>query len=175
MLELEIRKLLAADQEAAIGKIYDYLGEELFYYMSGMTGSSHDAEELLNELFIKIVDNRFKIAKSKYLKSYLYKMAGNIARDRIRQNRKRIKVLEDFSLFIKLSENTEIDEEKTTEALAALELLPHKQKEVVIMKIFMQKTFNQIGKDLRISENTATSRYHYAMKKMKKKMGANHE
>ena len=176
MNELEIKKLLASDQEASLTAIYDYVGNELYCYMAGMTGSSHDSEELLNELFIKISDKRYKICKAGNIKSYLYRMAGNLARDRIKRNRRHMKAMYDYSEFLKVySDINEIDKEKIRLAVNLLDILPAKQREVVVMKIFMQKTFVGIGDALGISENTAASRYHYALKKLKKAMEQSHE
>jgi RNA polymerase sigma-70 factor (ECF subfamily) len=175
MYEEEIKKLLIDNQPAALSRIYDFAGEELYYYMTGLTGSSHDSEELLNELFIKIVDKRLKVAKAKRLKSYLYKMAGNIARDHLKANKKRAKILKDYSDFLEAGNDKTISDEETAKAIKAMETLPAKQKEVVIMKIYMDKSFVEIGNILSISPNTAISRYRYAMEKMKKFLEQNHE
>ncbi|MCK4982694.1 MAG: sigma-70 family RNA polymerase sigma factor, partial [Victivallaceae bacterium] len=164
------KKLLAENEAAALTQIYNYAGQELYYYMTGMTGSTHDAEELLNELFIKIVEKKQKVAKAIRLKSYLYKMAANIARDRLKANKKHAEALSNYSNFLEAIDDISVSKEETSKAINAMNILPVKQREVVVMKIYMKKTFVEIGATLNISPNTAISRYRYAMKKMKSKL-----
>jgi hypothetical protein len=51
---------------------------------------------------------------------------------------------------------------------AAVERLPNEQREVVILKIWSELTFAEIGHVLEISQNTAASRYRYALGALKK-------
>jgi len=55
------------------------------------------------------------------------------------------------------------------QALAAsLQLLPTEQREVVVLKVWGDLTFDQIGEQLSISPNTAASRWRYAMEALRK-------
>ncbi|MDR2429773.1 MAG: sigma-70 family RNA polymerase sigma factor [Puniceicoccales bacterium] len=49
----------------------------------------------------------------------------------------------------------------------ALEQLPDAQRQVVALKIWGGLTFEDIGKQLRCSPNTAASRYRYALSKLR--------
>ena len=51
---------------------------------------------------------------------------------------------------------------------AAVENLPHDQREVLVMKIWNELTFAEIATALAISQNTAASRYRYALAALKK-------
>jgi len=57
-------------------------------------------------------------------------------------------------------------EESHRAVWSALRTLPHEQAEVVVLKIWEELTFAQIGEILEISPNTAASRYQYAMTKL---------
>ena len=62
-------------------------------------------------------------------------------------------------------------EDETQLALAgALDRLPHDQREVVVMKIWNELTFAEIAEALSISQNTAASRYRYALAGLKKQL-----
>lgn len=50
----------------------------------------------------------------------------------------------------------------------ALPLLPEGQREVVVLKIWGDLTFDEIGEQMQISPNTAASRWRYAMESLKK-------
>lgn len=56
--------------------------------------------------------------------------------------------------------------EKAVEA--AVKKLPPEQREVVVMKTWGELTFDEIGKQLEISPNTAASRYRYALAALRK-------
>lgn len=58
---------------------------------------------------------------------------------------------------------------------AAIKLLPAEQREVVVLKIWGDLTFDEIGKQLEISPNTAASRYRYALAALKKHLAAHAE
>ena len=59
----------------------------------------------------------------------------------------------------------------TQQALArAVDGLPAEQREVLVMKIWNELTFADIGTVLGISQNTAASRYRYALGALKKNL-----
>jgi len=45
--------------------------------------------------------------------------------------------------------------------------LPPEQREVIVLKIWHEYTFEEIGKLLEISPNTAAGRYRYGLQKLK--------
>ena len=60
-------------------------------------------------------------------------------------------------------------EDDTQSALAAaMDSLPRDQREVLVLKIWNDLTFNEIAGALGISQNTAASRYRYALSNLKK-------
>jgi len=62
----------------------------------------------------------------------------------------------------------EFEDETQVALAAALDRLPHDQREVVVMKIWNELTFAEIGEALGISLNTAASRYRYALAGLKR-------
>ena len=53
------------------------------------------------------------------------------------------------------------------DAMRALAGLPQPQREVIVLKIWHQFTFEEIGELLSISPNTAAGRYRYGLQKLK--------
>jgi RNA polymerase sigma-70 factor (ECF subfamily) len=62
------------------------------------------------------------------------------------------------------------DAERRQEIEAALERLPVVQREVLVLKIWNELTFEQIGETLEIPANTAASRYRYALAALRKEL-----
>ena len=67
-------------------------------------------------------------------------------------------------------------EPETDPRLAALadslKLLPAEQREVVVLKVWGDLTFDEIGEQLSVSPNTAASRWRYAMEALRKHITA---
>ena len=61
-------------------------------------------------------------------------------------------------------------------AVRCLTRLPREQREVIVLKIWHEYTFEEIGELLGISPNTAAGRYRYGLQKLKLSLkGANYE
>jgi len=61
-------------------------------------------------------------------------------------------------------------DERRVEIESALQRLPDEQREVLVLKIWEELTFEQIGEMLDISPNTAASRYRYALGALRKQL-----
>ncbi|MFZ5497380.1 MAG: RNA polymerase sigma factor [Verrucomicrobiota bacterium] len=61
-------------------------------------------------------------------------------------------------------------DERRQEIEAALRRLPAEQREVLVLKIWQELTFEQIGRVLDIPPNTAASRYRYALIALRKQL-----
>ena len=55
--------------------------------------------------------------------------------------------------------------------MQCLQKLPADQREVIVLKIWHEHTFEEIAELLQLSPNTVAGRYRYGMDKMRKFMG----
>ena len=70
----------------------------------------------------------------------------------------------------------ELEREETYRAIwSALRTLPVEQAEVVVLKIWEQMTFAEIGQLLETPPGTVASRYQYAMAKLAQRLSAQSE
>jgi len=98
-------------------------------------------------------------------RALLYAAVRSIALDFIRRDSRRARreaiAVDDTGEFIEPQFEFEDD---TQRALAeAIDFLPCEQREVLVMKIWNELTFAEIAGALGISQNTAASRYRYAL------------
>lgn len=143
--------------------------------------SQEDAEDIFQDALLKLVKkvstNEF-IGEQDAWPSYLYTSIRRLAIDLSRSNDRRRK-REDLSNADVETEfdqaitspwfENEGDDDETRHLLeSGLKLLPAKFSEVLILKIWGDKTFAEIGKTLDISQNTAASRYRYGIDALKK-------
>lgn len=61
-------------------------------------------------------------------------------------------------------------DERRQEIETALRRLPEEQRQVLVLKIWQEFTFEQIGEALGIPPNTAASRYRYALNALRKQL-----
>ncbi len=61
-------------------------------------------------------------------------------------------------------------EERRTAIEEALQRIPSEQREVLVLKIWGELTFEQIGGELQLSPNTAASRYRYALAALRQEL-----
>ena len=64
----------------------------------------------------------------------------------------------------------DIEDDSQRALVAALDRLPEEQREVLVMKIWNELTFAEIASALNISQNTAASRYRYALAALKRNL-----
>ena len=153
--ELLIR-LKASDSEAfsMIFKIY-HRQVYLFCYKSL---SKEDAEDIVQNVFLIVWENRHKIDLQYSFSAYLYAIARhqvyNALRDKVIQKSFEAK-------FLQMTEEAEMSQEfddRTEEMLQkmedTIETFPPRQREIFKASRFQQMTYKEIAQKFGISENT---------------------
>jgi RNA polymerase sigma-70 factor (ECF subfamily) len=122
---------------------------------------------VLQTVFVRIVRKRHRLAKARHLDAYVFRIARNEAYELI-SRRKRNKTAESIKESWLLATDSSQDSNDLVEQLQlALARLPRSQREVIVMKIYRQKTFLEISQLLGLSLNTVASRYRYGMEKLR--------
>lgn len=128
-----------------------------------------DAEDAVQEAFVRCWRSRGRVAEPV---AYLYACVKHCALDR-RRDRGRQALREEAAARPEgepwFAGRIEQDERRAA-IDAALRDLPEDQREVLVMKVWGGLSFPQIAEALRISPNTAASRYRYALAKLRAKI-----
>lgn len=106
---------------------------------------------------------------------YLYRAARNEALSRLRKRTVRTKVAAELIYTTELltpNDDALESAEETARINAALLALPVEQREVVVLKVYRNMTFKEIARVTGASQNTAASRYRYALAKLKETLEA---
>src|SRR5438093_12688960 len=168
------RRLEVKDREEVMENIashedwkscFSELAPGLLLFARQWVHSAADAEDIVQEAFVKFWRRNHKIDN----RALLYSAVRSIALDFIRRNSRRAR--REASAFgeTEFSEPRFEVEDETQRALAdAIDGLPREQREVLVMKIWNELTFAEIAGALGISQNTAASRYRYALAALKK-------
>ncbi|MEM1084628.1 MAG: sigma-70 family RNA polymerase sigma factor [Verrucomicrobiota bacterium] len=160
------------------------MGPRLLLFARQQTRSSEDAEDILQDALVKLVKKleagEFSGGQEAWM-PYLYTTLRRLAidlgrRDDRRRRREDLVTSEDdggpVEKFHPWFDGESSDEETRVLIEAGLKELPEKFAEVIVMKIWGERTFAEIGEALEISPNTAASRYRYGLEALKKKLGS---
>ncbi|MFW6437787.1 MAG: RNA polymerase sigma factor, partial [Armatimonadota bacterium] len=152
-----LRKLARGDS-AALGALYDRHATALYRWLLATGLPRGDAEDLLSECFLALVDRGEGAAQIEDVRAYLFA----VARNKLSRSAPDTQALE---LVLEPATNPHsADAVAVREALA--DLSPE-QREVVVLKVWQGHTFAEIGRLLDIPPNTASSRYRYALEKLR--------
>jgi len=156
----------------------------LILFARQQTRSAEDAEDIVQDALVKLVeklDSGEFVGGQEAWMPYLFTAIRRLAIDLGRRDDRR-KRREDVvggeaetdqkEAFHPWFESESSDDETRQLLEAGLKELPPKFAEVVIMKIWGERTFAEIGEALEISQNTAASRYRYGLEALKKKLSS---
>jgi RNA polymerase sigma-70 factor (ECF subfamily) len=134
------------------------------------TRSDADADDVLQEAFIRFWKNQRHLPgnPNALVVTSIRRSALDLYRSTDRRSVREQTVFAD-------SDTTwfEPEADPRLQALThSLPQLPDEQREVVVLKIWGDLTFDEIGEQLSISPNTAASRWRYAMEALRKLISA---
>ena len=167
----KLRAALERNDPSAVELIWGQYAGDLFAYLLVVLCSRHDAEDVLQTIFVKIAQKRNRLAKARNLDAYVFRIARNEAFRFIGRWKRERKVKSLDESWLIVPEDSQQTNDLVEELQAALARLPQQQREVIVMKIYRQKTFIEISRLLRLSQNTVASRYRYGIEKLRTLLG----
>ena len=153
---------------AALEEVYDAYSAAIYRCALAILGSTADAEDVLQDVFLQLVRRRGGPIRD--LKAYLFTAARHQSCSSLRRRWHDERGWD--------AEVAPAAPEDGPERFAdryvlreALQALPSEQREVVVLKVYEQLTFEEIGSAVKASINTVASRYRYALQKLRKALG----
>jgi len=145
--------------------LYRRHGAALVLYATSIAGERSRAQDLVHQVFLKLIENG-KLSQAEDKKAYLFACVRNA----VLNDRKvgaRHTALEDDTPCFSPPDKDYAAEQNLRRALGTL---PEDQRQVVVLHVWGELTFLQIGELLGLSSNTAASRYRYALGKLRDSM-----
>jgi RNA polymerase sigma-70 factor (ECF subfamily) len=176
--DAELLQAFAQGDTTALDKLVDRYRQPLFAWLLGMTANRADAEDLFQEVWFRVIRHAARF-KDVSFRAWLWKIARNLLIDFRRKSKPTISLdavadAEDNPLVERLAateagptERVELDD-MAQRVMQAVMMLPEVQREVFLMRVQGDLTFNEIAATLDIPLNTALGRMHDAMGKLKK-------
>ncbi len=145
----------------------------LFRYFQRQCGNGAVAEELFQDVWVKLINARDRYEPRAKFTTYLYHMAHNRLIDFYRKQSSGVPVsfgeadcpgLDEMITETQyIPERQAVSREQTDQLLALIDKLPEAQREVFLMREESGMSLEQIAEATRVGKETAKSRLRYAV------------
>ena len=152
--------------------IYGRYEKKLLRYIKRLTDiTNEEAEDILQESFIKVWKNLNRIKHDTKLSSWLYRLVHNEVISRWRKRKKQRPLLElSDNLLHSIADDLEITQLPEEQLNQELKNISEKYREIVILKYFENMSYEEISDILKIPEGTVAIRLNRAKKEMKARL-----
>ena len=172
MLSLYLSMVETEEQRSLVEQIYHDYEQTMFHAAFAVLHNKQDAEDAVHEAFVRLITNIDRLAaiEKKKQKSYVIIVTRNIAIDTYRRRQREtvgaedisdMDIADDFSIEQAISDST--DRELM---MKAVEKLPEKQQEVLVMKFFHEVSTTAIAQMLGIDVSAVRRRISRAEKNL---------
>ena len=176
----ELIESFQAGNTRAFDTLIDRYQEKIYTTILFMVKDSYLAEDLIQEIFIKIIDNikQKKYAEEGKFLPWALRISHNYCIDHFRKIKRTptIKTSDDQDIF-EVIKNTEhsadykMTRSQTHQNIQALvDLLPEEQREIIVLRHYANLSFKEIATMTNCSINTALGRMRYGLINLRKMM-----
>ena len=160
----------AQTQDSAFRQLMSLYKERLYWHIRKIVISHDDADDVLQNTFIKVYRNIDKFNAENKLYSWMYRIATNESITFINK-RAKSQNIDPSEIQYKLAESLEADvyydgDEMQLKLQKAIAQLPQKQQLVFNMKYFDDMKYQDISEVLETSVGALKASYHHAVKKI---------
>lgn len=164
-------------QNDAFKKLLHLYQKPLYFHIRNIVLSHDDADDVLQNTFIKVFSNISKFKGDSKLYSWLYRIATNEALTFLKQKAKKSGISNE-ELQNKAINNLESDVYFEGDAIElklqnAIAILPEKQQLVFKMKYFEELKYEEMSEILNTSVGALKASYHIATKKIEEYIKTN--
>ncbi|WP_336516135.1 RNA polymerase sigma factor [Pollutibacter soli] len=159
-----------ATREKAYTSIIRKYQEKLYWHIRRMVVNHEDANDVLQNVFIKVWKGLDQFREDAQLFTWLYRIATNESLSFLEQQKRRTSVSFDDvaeTLGDKLQAEKGFDANKIEWKLqAAIQELPEKQKVVFNLRYYDEMPYEEMSQILETSTGALKASYHHAVKKI---------
>jgi len=159
-----------AFKESSFTRIIKKYQEKLYWHVRRMVVDHEDANDVLQNMFIKVWNGLENFREDSQLYTWLYRIATNECLTFLEQKKKRSSVsLSDVEggLSNRLKADKDFDANKLEWKLqVAIQQLPEKQRIVFNLRYYDEMPYEKMSKVLETSEGALKASYHHAVKKI---------
>ncbi|MFD2036281.1 RNA polymerase sigma factor [Belliella marina] len=157
--------------EKAFRFVFDNLYDQLVIYVLGLTNDKGKAEDIVQGVFVKVWEKRSNLGITTSIKSYFYRACYNDFVNQYRVEKDHISLSD--SLFTQIYENDTDDdrhEDLLQELKKAMDNLPEKRKEILILHKIKGYKYQEIASQLNLSIKTVKNQLFRAYNQIRDAM-----
>jgi len=168
MNEKNLIALLKTDNLKAAEKMIELFGNRLLRSAFLLSKNKHDAQDLVQDTFIKAIKSADKFRGDSGLYTWLYGILFNLNRNL--QRKTRLIYTDNIPEEpISSSAASSIDQKFSANILMeAIQQLPDTHREIIILRYYEHMKIEAIAEKTGIKKGTVKSRIHYAVKILRK-------
>lgn len=168
MTDDELMRMGAEGNEEAFRLLVERWQGPVFVFLERMTGSKEDAQDLGQETFLRVCREAKRYRASGQFRSWLFRIAGNLARSKLRRRR----IIDwvrfdpgthDRPSLAPASDGNLVRKEIRSAVRNALERLPERQREAVVLKQYEGLSYVEIATAMGTTVSAVESLLHRAM------------
>lgn len=164
-----IQEVLDGDKQAYAHIINKYKSP-LYGTILRMTRNPHDAQDLVQESFIKVYEQLEKYKGTGSFSSWLYRVAINHCMDEFRKKRHPIKQSEIDEETVVNDNHPEViflKKEKGRQLERLIETLPEDERLIILLRYMNELSYDEISELMDIPLSTVRNKLHRAKRKMR--------
>ncbi|MEN7546941.1 RNA polymerase sigma-70 factor [Rapidithrix thailandica] len=173
--EIQLANDLKKGNQEALGCLFELLHKEVFTFVLPYTRNATVAEEIVQEVFIKLWDKRHQLKPEHSLKNFLFKMARNHTLDHLRKTKFEVEYKNELK-HTKATAHSQTENEliyRDLQAFAekAISQLPPKRKQIFELSRKQHMSYTEISEYLGISKNVVENQMVKALKTLRESLG----
>jgi RNA polymerase sigma-70 factor, ECF subfamily len=164
----ELMRLIVSGDQAAFRELYHRYKDRMYYYFYRMLGNSTEqANDFLQELFMKIIEKPESYNPSYAFKTWLFSIANNMCKNEYRRRGVRLEYQEYETLDQKLDFINEptIEPKYVIEKIfQSIDQLGDEHRSAFLLRYREGFSIREVAETLELPEGTVKSRLFYARK-----------
>lgn len=154
-------------QGEMLGVLFDRYQVPLFNFYAKLTGDRTASEDLVQEVFLRILKYRRTYRPDKAFRTWLYQIARNTRLDHLRK--KRPETNWEPEPVARVAERVDMAQQNQELVLLqrALMQMSEAQREILVLARFQELDYNEVGQLLGCESGTVKVRVHRALKELR--------
>ena len=160
-------QLLQKGNVAAFDSLFEVYSQKLYGFAFKYFKNETDSEELVQEVFVKVWENRQTLKSELSFKSYLFTIALNNIRKHFNKKATSLRYIENLKSerdWIDFQENTDDDYETVLQRInLIIGRMPPRRREIFIKSKLERKSSKEIAAELNLSSGTVDNQISEAL------------
>jgi len=164
-----LMSLIARGDEKAFSRLYSRYFEKLVWYAFGFTAQMERAKDIVQEVFVKIIERPEAFDNKRKFSTWVYTVTGNACRNALRNEQNRSVLLNemaaegDVMVYSHLKTDVKLLQQQINNLL---ETLSEKERSIYLLRFEQELSIKEIAAILVIPEGSVKSCIYYLLKKL---------